>query len=418
MTSLSPAQLAPLRETLRAHPYGYTLPAEYYYDPLIYQADLQLVYYRSWLLVGFAAQIKKPGEYFTVKVGDHSVVIVRDNDKQIRAFHNVCRHRGSKLCIKEQGKAPNLVCPYHQWTYKLDGTLIYAREMQGDFDMSAHGLMPVHIRNASGYLFICLAEDAPSFEAFAEAAAPYLSYHNIENAKVAAQTHLVEKGNWKLTWENNRECYHCPGGHAELSRSFDDDPNAPGISGLNQNDVPLEGVAADWERQGVPARYRGADTGQWRFVRMPLKPGFWSETMSGKPASRIPMVPFKESVGTGLLFHYPTTWNHFMYDHTVSFRVLPLSPEETLVTSTWLVHEDAVEGEDYDLKTLMEVWEATNEQDKTFVELTQEGVRNPAYRPGPYNTPHEDGVIGFVEWYRGAFTGAHDTSKDRLRVVA
>ena len=100
-----------------------------------------------------------------------------------------------------------------------------------------------------------------------------------------------------------------------------------------------------------------------------------------------------------LLFHYPTTWNHVLGDHAISFRVLPIGPMETQLTTKWLVHRDAVEGVDYDLKTLTEVWLATNDQDRRIVEENQVGIRSPAYEPGPYSPVHEGGVSQFVDWY-------------------
>jgi Rieske 2Fe-2S family protein len=107
-------------------------------------------------------------------------------------------------------------------------------------------------------------------------------------------------------------------------------------------------------------------------------------------------------IGSLLLFHYPSTWNHVLGDHAVSFRVLPLGPTQTQVTTKWLVHKDAVEGVDYKLDQLTEVWTTTNDQDRRIVEENQRGVSSPAFEPGPYNPLHEGGVMQFVEWYAGA----------------
>jgi Rieske 2Fe-2S family protein len=101
------------------------------------------------------------------------------------------------------------------------------------------------------------------------------------------------------------------------------------------------------------------------------------------------------------MYHYPNTWNHFLADHAITFRVLPVSPTETEVTTTWLVHRGAVEGVDYDLTTLTEVWIATNDEDRQVVEENQKGILSPAYEPGPYSTIQEEGVIQFVDWYCG-----------------
>jgi Rieske 2Fe-2S family protein len=106
-----------------------------------------------------------------------------------------------------------------------------------------------------------------------------------------------------------------------------------------------------------------------------------------------------QDAGTLLKFHYPTTWNHFLPDHSITFRVTPVSPTETQVTTTWLVHKDAVEGVDYDLKRLTEVWEHTNDEDRVVVENNQKGINSPVYQPGPYSPIEETGVAQFVDWY-------------------
>jgi glycine betaine catabolism A len=134
---------------------------------------------------------------------------------------------------------------------------------------------------------------------------------------------------------------------------------------------------------------------------MPFLDDARSMTMSGAPAVARPLsdrLP-SSNIGDILLFHFPSTWNHVTADHAISFRMLPLGPEQTQLTTKWLVHKDAVEGRDYDLQTLTEVWLATNKQDTALVERNQIGIRSPAYRPGPYSEAHEDGVIQFIDWY-------------------
>ena len=140
--------------------------------------------------------------------------------------------------------------------------------------------------------------------------------------------------------------------------------------------------------------------GQFRLARVPLKVGAKSFTMDGGVAvtKRLGGVPFDDA-GSLLKFHYPTTWNHFLPDHSILFRVTPISARETEVTTKWLVHKDAVEGRDYDLKRLTEVWTATNDEDRRVVEDNQKGIDSPAYEPGPYSATQEGGVIQFVDWY-------------------
>jgi len=379
---------------------GYTLDRAFYTDPAFHELDLQAIHYRDWLFIGHDCEVPKAGDYLTAQIGAYPVVVVRDGDGAIRAFHNTCRHRGSRLCSASHGSAAKLVCPYHQWTYDLDGRLLFARDMGAGFEAARFGLKPVHCESVAGYIFICVARTAPDFAPTRAHIEPYLAPHRLSEAKVAFESSIVERGNWKLVWENNRECYHCAGSHPELCRTYPEAPSVTGVAGAAAD--PL--IAAHAERceaAGLPSRFRIAETGQVRTARMPLLRNAVSYTMSGRPAVSRPLSDSvrEPNIGALLLFHYPTTWNHVLGDHALSFRVLPLGPMETQVTTKWLVHKDAVEGVDYDLKTLTEVWQATNDQDRRIVEENQIGILSPAYEPGPYAPEHEGGVEQFVDWY-------------------
>ncbi len=163
-------------------------------------------------------------------------------------------------------------------------------------------------------------------------------------------------------------------------------------------------IRGHWERceaAGLPSRFQLADSGQHRVTRVPLLDEAVSYTMSGRPAVRRPLSDdvSEPRIGSLLLFHYPTTWNHVLGDHAISFRLLPVGPTQTQLTTKWLVHKDAVEGVDYSLEELTNVWLATNDQDRRICEENQIGVRSPAFEPGPYSPDHEDGVVQFVDWY-------------------
>ncbi|APX22584.1 MAG: aromatic ring-hydroxylating dioxygenase subunit alpha [Rhodobacteraceae bacterium] len=402
------AQTPPLSELLLQHRPGHALPQPFYNDPAIFEADLEAFFYRDWLYAFPACLLEKTGSYQRLKIGAYDVIVLRDGKGEIAAFHNTCRHRGSVICAAAQGRVAKLTCPYHQWTYDLDGRLLWARDMGPDFDPSKHGLKPVHCRTMAGLVYICLADEAPDFDTFAETVAPYLAVHDLSNAKVAHQSTIIEKGNWKLVWENNRECYHCAGNHPDLCRTYPEDPT---ISGVSQDGVFPDTVEKHFnrlEQAGAPSRFRLSESGEFRVARMPLLDGAESYTINGKIAvqkklGRIPM----NDAGTLLLFHYPTTWNHFLSDHSITFRVTPIGPQETEVQTTWLVNKDAVEGVDYDLKNLTTVWEHTNDEDRRVVEDNQQGINSPAYEPGPYSASHEDGVIQFVSWYLDRMRASH-----------
>lgn len=379
---------------------GFALSRGLYCDPGAYQADLEAIWYREWLFAVSACELARPGAYATMQIGAYPVVVIRGKDGRIRAFHNVCRHRGQRLCAKASGQTQNLVCPYHQWTYDLEGKLIFARDMGADFNPEAYGLKKVHCVDLGGLIYICLADVPPPVAELARTALSYLAPSGLTDAKVAHSSTIVENGNWKLVIENNRECYHCGGSHPSLCRTFSDNPL---IAAMDGPDSASPEILAHWERceaAGLPSRFTHDAAFQWRFARIPLLNNAESYTMSTRAAvaRRMGRMPFNDA-GSLLLYHYPNTWNHFLGDHAITFRVLPISPTETEVTTTWLVHKDAVEGQDYDLKTLTEVWLATNDEDRQVVEENQKGILSPAYEPGPYSAIQEEGVIQFVDWY-------------------
>ncbi|UWF58333.1 aromatic ring-hydroxylating oxygenase subunit alpha [Brucella sp. 2716] len=393
-------------ELLTGRDPNFSLEQKFYTDPDYYKLDLENIFYKDWLFVGHDCELPKTGSYMTVQIGAYPVIVVRDAQGGIRAFHNSCRHRGSRICSAEKGTAAKLVCPYHQWTYELDGRLLFARQVGPDFKPADYGLKPVHCETVAGYIYICVAEEAPDFAAFRNLVEPYLAPHNIKDAKVAFESSIIEKGNWKLVWENNRECYHCAANHPELCRTYPEAPTATGVQGVME-DPEINQLWKSCANIGLPARFNMSEDGRYRITRIPLLRDAVSYTMSGKAAVKKPLsdkVAGSTNIGAMLLFNYPSTWNHLMADHAISFRVLPISAEETLVTTKWLVHKDAVEGVDYDLDELTHVWIQTNDQDRKIVEENAVGIRSPAYQPGPYSVEHEGGVMQFLEWYTNTMT--------------
>ncbi|MGE3295039.1 MAG: aromatic ring-hydroxylating dioxygenase subunit alpha [Geminicoccaceae bacterium] len=380
---------------------GFSLPRAFYTDANYHRLDLEHLFYRTWLFAGHECELPSRGHYLTLQVGDYPLVVVRGNDGEIRAFHNTCRHRGSVVCTEAKGKALRLVCPYHQWSYGLDGKLMRGRRMGEDFDPAPYGLKPVHARTVGGLIFVSVAEDAPDFGPFQALAEPYLGAHRLADAKVAFEETIVEHGNWKLVWENNRECYHCASNHPELCRTF---PETPTITGVDELADPT--VLTHWRRcedAGLPSRFRLSTDGEHRLVRMPLIGDAVSYTMSGAAAVARPLAELgADRVGTLMLFHFPSIWLHVLADHACTFQVLPLGPQETQLTTRWLVHKDAVEGVDYTVEELTRVWRATNAQDRRVVQDNQRGINSPAYEPGPYAPEDEAGVEQFVAWYCAA----------------
>ena len=404
----------PLQRLLRERRRGYSLPAAFYLSPEVFQADMDVIFGRHWIYVGVEPDVPEAGDVMVVDIGTTSVAIVRDDDDQIRAFHNVCRHRGARLVHEEKSTVGNLVCRYHSWTYDLTGDLVHADHMGPDFKKGCHGLKPVHIRSLAGLLFICLADEPPAdFDEMAARLAPYIAPHEIKNTKVAFQKDIIEPGNWKLTMENNRECYHCGGNHPELTVPLfaygfgfaPEEMSEHDRAEAERYGCLLKTRHAEWEADGLPSReIDELDTmiSGFRTERLPLDGEGESHTIDTKAACKKLLGTLTNAKLGGLsVWTQPNSWHHFLGDHIVTFSVLPLDAERSLLRTKWLVHKDAVEGVDYDLANLTGVWEATNDQDSELVGICQQGVASPAYEPGPYSPHTEMLVEKFCNWYVG-----------------
>jgi phenylpropionate dioxygenase-like ring-hydroxylating dioxygenase large terminal subunit len=402
---------ADVTQMLQTRPRRHSLPGRFYNDPDIFALDIEAIFQRQWLFVGCTCEVEQPGQYLMVEIGASSIVVVRGTDGELRGFFNTCRHRGFRICDAEQGRAKSLVCPYHRWTYRLDGTLAYAAWMPADFDRAAYSLKPVHLRTLAGTIYICLADDPPDFAPSAEAMAPLLAPHQLDRARVAHKDNLVVDGNWKLMMENSRECFHCATEHRELMRTFLDiyDFSNP------QEAATIRDFCARREAEGLPSHI--AEGPEYRAARLPFTHGAVSITMDGKAAVArlLGAVPHND-IGSLRWVHYPTVFNHALGDYAVTVRMLPRDTDHTLVSTTWLVDRDAVEGRDYALDNLIKVWTATNVQDATLVKRNALGVRSVGYQPGPYSPAQEAGVIKFVEWYCEQMT--RHLGGGRLRTVA
>lgn len=350
---------AQLFNELKTRNPNYSLSRDFYSSDDVYQTDLDTIWYQSWIFSGHPCEITDE-QSLDFPIGEYQISIRRDGEQYLA-------------------------------TAEKNGTN-----------------RPIHCREVTGYLFISLAEEPDDFDEFAATITPYTEVHNVGDLKVAAESSIVEYGNWKLVLENNRECYHCLSNHPELIITY---PEDPAVTGTDADSELPEMVSSHWEKceaVGLPSQFKISDDGTYRVARMPLLEDFTSYTMDGYDAVKKHVGNFKEvNPGALVLFHYPSTWNHFLDDQVISFRVLPIGPQASLVTTKWLVHKDAVEGEDYVKDILTHVWDQTNAQDKHLVEENQKGINSPAYESGPYSSIYESGVIQFVEWYG-------DVLKERL----
>ena len=379
---------------LRTRPHEHSLPRAFYTDAELFELDMAAIWHREWLCVGAECEVAAPGQFITLDIGSSPIIVLRDTEGVVRGFHNSCRHRGSRILDAACGTAKGLVCPYHRWTYRLDGSLAWAAYMPADFDKGEHGLRPLHVALLGGTIYVCLAEQPPDFAPYAAAMTDLLAPHALHRAKVAHEERIVVHGNWKLMMENSRECYHCAAEHRELMKYFLDiyDFKNP------RDNEQINGFWARMEALGIPCHI--AEGAHFRATRLPFTNGAVSTTTDGQPAvTRLLGDVPNHDMGSLRWVHYPSVFNHALGDYAVMVRMLPLSPTTTEVYTRWLVDGQAEEGRDYDLPRLRKIWSLTNDEDRVLVERNQAGVNSIAYSPGPYSPELEAGVIKFVEWY-------------------
>ena len=389
---------------------GWSLPGAFHRDEEVYRLDVQRVWRTGWLFAGHSCEIPQSGDYFTLDVDTDSIIIIRGEDAKIHALYNVCRHRGSIICTEPSGHASRLVCPYHQWAYGLDGKLIACRGMDEDLDKAEFALHRIHTREIEGLIFISLAEEPAPFEPAFKTLSPLLEPQGFHRAKVARAVDYLVQANWKLVWENNRECYHCNANHPQyIKANFDhynaDDTTAriggqiSAVTARGEKKWAANGLAPTHKQTGMTV-FPDAEKNIWFSAnRTPLVDGWVSESMDGRQIAPLMGDYAEADVGTLRVRTLPNFWNHSSCDHGVSTRLLPVGPQLTAVRVWWLVDGNAVEGRDYDLAKLMPFWRLTSEQDWRICERQQRGVNSSAYTPGPYSTFKEYNVDSFVRWY-------------------
>jgi len=382
-----------LADIIGAYRPGHGLPRDAYLSAEVFAADMELLT-RRWTFAGHVSEIAAPGDWITAELGDESAIVARGVDGEARALANVCRHRGSRICDALKGHGSVLTCPYHAWTYHLDGRLRGAREMPEGFDPSTHGLKPLPITIIGGLIFIAFAGDPPALDLAAPALAAMARLYDWPGARIALRRTYEVAANWKLVLENYHECYHCGPAHPEFSRLHA--LAAPRARVLSDHADPLTGLA-DIEAWG-PAP---DGTELVRVMRSRLLPGFKTGSENGAPlapsmgegGTRAPgQCVFAELGFLSAFLAYP--------DHGVIYRFAPLSPLATRMEVIWLVAGAAREGVDYDPARLAWLWEVTSLADKTIIERNQAGVKSRAYEPGPFSLM-EPGARQYVERYVG-----------------
>jgi len=378
---------------------GNSLEQLFYADPRIFDIDTDRIFRRYWLYAGHSSRIPNRGDYFLCEMANESILIIRDQNLQIRALYNVCRHRGSRITTLPTGQIKSLVCPYHHWTYKLDGTLLAARHMPEDFDKSPYGLHRAHVRVVEGLIFVSLAESPPDFAPVERDITPHLRPQGLERAKVCHTRQYEVRANWKLIVENFRECYHCGPAHPEYCRivGFASGIDSPRIAA--ENEAMTAEREAHWGKIGLETRHIDFTPSTWHLaIRFPLRKGFVSQSLDGQAVAPLMGTYTERDMGALAVVVYPTFWFEASSDYAVTMRFIPAGTTLTNVEMNWLVNQDAVEGVDYEVERVIAFWRATGEQDWKICEDNQAGVHSSRYEPGPYS-PIESDVEVFIGWY-------------------
>jgi phenylpropionate dioxygenase-like ring-hydroxylating dioxygenase large terminal subunit len=337
-----------------------TLPGRYYNAPEILLEEQERIFRRRWICIGRAAVIATPGDYEVVEVAGESVIVLRDQQSAPRAFYNVCRHRGTRLCEAAQGRLSETIqCPYHAWTYALDGRLIGAphmNEVEG-FQKSDYPLHPVALADWEGFLFVNLDSGAEPLErAFAPLAGRFTRYH-LASLRTVRRIEYDVAANWKLILQNYNECLHCPTIHPELSTKL------PYTSGAND-------------------LIEGPFLGGYMEIKAPHQ----SATISGRSCA-LPLGDLSAADRARAYYYalFPTMMLSLHPDYAVFYMVWPRTPTASRVVCEWMVHPDAPRAPGYNIQDAEEFWDRTNRQDWHICERSQLGVSSRMYQPGPYS---------------------------------
>jgi len=398
---------------------GYALPGAAYKDPAIYELEVRHIMLKAWHYAGHQSMVPGKGDYFLFEIAGESVIVVRDGEGGVNAFMNVCRHRGSRICDAATGHEARFTCPYHGWTYGLDGSLKAAARMDEGFDRAAHGLHRLQARVFEGLIFVNFDEHAPDFGEFERTMAPAVAPYGLGKAKVAHRQNYPIRSNWKLAVENYCECYHCQPAHPEYSvghgRALPDAECSALLSEVMAR-APAIGLTQHVIRRSW---LRAPDFGlEHSFDRYPLLRGQQTGSRDGKAVAPLLGRITDYDGGTTDLHLGPMTFALAYCDHVVVYRFAPRGQYLTDCEITWLVREDAVEGRDYRLADLIWLWDVTTIADKTIIERNQAGVDSRFYEPGPLSAVMETFTQEFLDWYVAAMRRATGGGLPGQRPVA
>ena len=384
---------------IEAQPDRTSLDQAFYTDADIYQRDIEQIYLKCWLYAGHISEIPTVGDWFLFELAGESVIIVRSGESEVSALINVCRHRGSKICLERRGCSKKLVCRYHGWSYDLDGGLYSAAHMREDFDKSEIRLKKIHTEVLEGMLYVNFAEQPAPFEPVREALTECLRPYRLDQAKVAHRKTYSIDANWKLSVENYTECYHCAPSHPEYTRGHS--LARPGArSTAMMEEVMRRAKACGLSEKSVSRVYLdepGFGTGH-AFERYPMWRGHVTGSEDGQPVAPLLGVIKDYEGGTTDFQVGPVTFALAYCDYVVIYRFSPVSMEKSECDISWLVNGDAEPGKDYDKARLAWLWDVTTMADKRIIEYNSEGINSRFYRPGPYSEM-EEYTWKFTSWY-------------------
>ena len=335
------------------------LGARFYHAPDVFAQERERIFARDWICVGRSEQLDRAGDFVLADIAGESIIVTRGDDARVRAFYNVCRHRGTRLCTQPAGRfAGAIQCPYHAWTYALDGALTAARTMADvpDFERADYPLRQAHAAAFEGFVFVSLApQPEPFAQAFAPLAGRFARWH-LGELRTARTIEYDVACNWKLVFQNYSECYHCPLIHPQL------DKLSPSDSGRNDLiEGPFLGGYSELRRHG------GSLTTTGTTARAPLG------DVDGADLDRVYYYTI-----------FPSLLLSLHRDYVMAHRVQPVAPDRTRITCMWLFDAAAMAEAGFDPSDAVGFWDLTNRQDWAINELTQLGTGSRAYTPGPY----------------------------------
>ena len=336
-----------------------TLAARWYLSPEAFASERERVFSREWICVGRAERLERPGDFFVAVVAGESLIVTRDRAGALRAFYNVCRHRGTRICEELAGHfSGSIQCPYHAWTYGLDGRLNVARNMAEvpGFRTEEYPLHAAATAEWNGFVFVNLAAEPIAFEAAFAPVLERFARWEIGTLRTARSIVYELACNWKLVVQNYSECYHCPLVHPQLDRL------SPSDSG--QNDLS-----------------EGAFLGGYSELRTHGT----SLTTSGSTSR--PPVGSVDGADLDRIYYYtlfPSMLLSLHPDYVMVHYLRPIDAERTEVECAWLFDPKTMARADFDPTDAVEFWDMTNRQDWHVNELTYAGLRSRSYTPGPY----------------------------------